>query len=150
MATNGNPPKITWGASFAKTLNFGYPLDTPVSWTEPSEDSIVKYLASGIVDSWIVRHEAYLEAQVRWVPTTNTTSPVTASGWDSTDGWMDFLEWARAGNAFRFYPDKDQGTYYAAQLVEPMSGGIALEKTDGTRKFALKLRTSDGSRFTGY
>jgi hypothetical protein len=145
----GTKPKITWGTSFASTITFGYPLDSAVSWTEPSEGSVIRRLTNGVMDAWIEGHEARLRAEVRWIPSTATTTPVAATGWDDVNGWCDFLEWAREGHIFRFYPNSSTGSYISSQLVGP-EDAPSLEDTDGTRKFTMELRSTDGSLYTGY
>jgi hypothetical protein len=139
-------PKINWGTSFANTLNFGYPLDGAISWPEPRLGSEFRQAPSGIEDAWIVGNDYYLEGAMRWIPTANTTDPL-ATGWDGATGVSAFLAWARAKNQFRFYPDKDSGSYILSYLVAPMGGKPELGR-DGTRTINLQIRSL--TEYTGY
>lgn len=140
-------PKITWGAAFANTLSFGYLLDAIIAGSEPRDGSESVQGVSGVEDSWSVGTDYLLEADARWIPQANTASPV-ATGWDGATGWRAFLESARDKNVFRFYPDKDGGTYLTCYLVEPMRGQGEPE-TDGTRKIRFRMRNAS-SAFDGY
>lgn len=139
--------KITWGAAFANTLNIAYPLDDWRSYSTFREGSEFAQSFSGIEDSWITGTDYVLEATVRWIPTSNTTTPL-ATGWDGATGFQSFLEWARQKNQFRYFPDTDAGTFYLSYLVEPLDGLHELEP-DGTRSVRLKIRNTSGS-FAGY
>lgn len=137
-------PKITWGSGYTKTLNIGYPVDNWSSYSQPREGSEWVYTLGGIEDSWVIDNDYFLECDVRWIPTSGS-SP---SGWWSTDGWDDFMQYVRAKNTFRWYPDKDSATYIESYLVEPLGGGPALEP-DGTKTIRLIMRNT-GSAYTGY
>jgi len=142
-------PKITWGTSFANTLNFGFPLDNPVAWNDPREGSEVLVMESGARDAWTLGTDEFLAGDVRWIPGQNTTDPV-ATGWDGSTGFKAFLAWARDMNKLRFYPDKNSGTYHTCYLVEPLKGEPPAEP-DGTRRIRLVI-VDDGTQgaFTGY
>lgn len=140
-------PKITWGTSFANTLSIGYPVDNWSSWSEPRQGSVWVQSMSGDEDSWIIGTDYYLQVDVRWIPTANTTSPV-ATGWDGTTGFRAFLEWAKAKNVFRWYPDKDSASYVASYLVDPMNGGPTVEP-DGTKRITLVIRNAT-TAYDGY
>ncbi len=141
-------PKITWGASFANTITFGYPLDSPVGYSEPREGHETLELDSGVFDAWVKGHRQLLAGDVRWIPGTVTTDPA-ATGWDGTTGWRAFLEWARGMNLFRFYPDATKGDYHSCYLIEPMSGQPEAEG-DGTRRLRLVIVDSTTNAFDGY
>ena len=147
----GEVPKFTWGAAYVNTLNVGWPLDSALAWSEPSPDSVWADIPSnGERDAWVPGTYDLLQAAFRWIPTANETVPVTITGWDGATGVREFLEWARAGNILRFYPDKDVGSYIECYLIEPLNGAPTLER-DGTRQLTLKLRASTlGTNFTGY
>lgn len=150
MADNLNKtPKITWGASFANTLNIGHPLDNPVAYPDTREGSEVVVTPAGGRDAWTTGTDEFLEADFRWIPGVDTTDPL-ATGWDGATGWAAFLDWVRDMNAFRFYPDKDGGTYYTCYLVEPLKGPPGSE-SDGTRRLHMKI-VDNGTQgaFTGY
>lgn len=130
------------------TLSFGYPLDSAVSYPEPREGSEWAQAPSGVEDAWDGGADELLEGDARWIPTVNTTDPV-ATGWDGAAGWAAFLTWARKKNALRLYPDRDSASFVDCYLVEPMQGAPSTED-DGSRALRLKLRSTDGSAFTGY
>lgn len=141
-------PKITWGASFANTLNIGYPLDTVKAGSDPRAGSAFDQSPSGVEDSWIVGTDYTLTGDVRWIPQANTSTPL-ATGWDTaTTGFRLFLEWARAKNVLRWYPDVAVNSYIACYLVDPMKGPPDSE-ADGTRKLTLVLRNATAA-FDGY
>lgn len=140
-------PKITWGTSFANTLGFLGPLDNAVAYGEPREGSECAQATSGAEDAWIVGTDQYLEGDVRWIPGATAGS---ITGWDGSTGWAAFLAWARAKNAFRFFPDATSGTYQSVYLVEPAKGAPTVEETDGTRRLRLKLRDAAQAAFEGY
>jgi len=139
--------RITWGASFANTLNIGYPLDDWRAYSTYREGSEFVQSYSGVRDSWVVGTDYILEGTVRWIPTSNTTTPL-ATGWDGITGWQSFLEWSRQMNEFRYYPDTNGSTFYTCYLMEPLSGEHDLEP-DGTRSIRLKIVNTSGS-FVGY
>ena len=72
----------------------------------------------------------------------------TQTGWDGVNGVRAFLEWARAKNTFRWYPNKDEATYITSYLVEPLDGAHTLEP-DGTRSIRIKIRNSTND-YSGY
>lgn len=130
--------KITWSTSYANTLNISYLLDNFVTYPEPREGSAFAQAASGVEDAWIVGTDYILEFDVRWIP---AASDALGTGWYAGGaGFSDFLTWARYKNSFRFYPDKNAGTYYDCYLVEPLNGAPTLEP-DGTRRVHMKIRT---------
>jgi hypothetical protein len=140
-------PKITWGTSFANTLNIGYPLDNWIVSSRAFQESTFVQIESGEEDAWIINTEYYLEADVRFIPTADTTSPL-ATGWDGTTGFNAFLMWARSKNEFRFYPDKDDTSYIESYLVEPTTETPSLNG-DGTRTVRLYIRNATTS-YDGY
>lgn len=147
MPLYGKRPKITWSASFANTLTIAWPLDDWRSYSQPREGSVFTQAVSGLEDAWVHGTDYYLSGVVRWIPTTDSTSPV-ATGWDGSTGWRAFLEWARQKNAFRFYPDATSGTYIDSYLVEPMSGDHGVE-ANGNRSIRIVIRNSTNS-YDGY
>lgn len=145
-------PKIVWTTN---TLEFGWPLDAAVSWSEPAEGSEFGVNpSSGEFDAWIVREEPRLAATVRWIPTANAfgwgTVPIT--GWDGATGFNEFLKWARlGGNTFAFHPDRDSPTSITSRLVQPLRGEPPMER-DGTRTFRMVIASVGVSptEYTGY
>ena len=140
-------PKITWGTSFANTLNVGYPLDNVSCGSDQREGSEVKQGASGIEDSWVIGIDYVLVGDIRWIPQVDTTTPL-ATGWDGTAKVREFLEWARQKNQFRFFPDATSGTYILSYLVEPMKGQPTPE-VDGTRRLTITIRNTS-TPYDGY
>lgn len=144
-------PKIEWNDGSAHTLHFGYPLDEALSWSEPRPGSERAMAPSGTRDAWITGFEPRLVGVVRWVPTSDGTTPAgdTITGWDGSEGWRAFLEFAREMNTFDFFPDKGQASSISSYLVEPQDGRPDPED-DGTRTFRIVLASEDGSEYTGY
>jgi hypothetical protein len=140
-------PKITWSGSYAATLNVGYPLDNWAAYSNAFEGSQFVQVESGTEDAWIINTEYVLEGDIRWIPTTNGVNP-TQTGWDGVNGVRAFLEYGRAKNTFRWYPNKDEGTYIESYLVEPLNGAHGLEP-DGTRTIRIKIRNST-TDYSGY
>jgi len=144
-------PKITWGASFANTLNIGYPLDNAVAYPVPCQGYAVVEAPSGARDSWVPGTRQRLAGDVRWIPAANVAAPL-ATGWDTAStGFAAFLTWARAQNPFRFFPDVGSGTYFTCYLIEPMEGEPPQEQ-DATRRLRLVIQTTEteSAVFTGY
>lgn len=139
--------KITWGAIFANSLIFGYPLDNPSAWNAPREGTEV-LVAPAVRDAWETGDDYHLAFDVRWIPGVDTFDPV-ATGWEGATGWSAFLKWARQMNPLRFYPDKDVGTYYTCYMVEPLRGEPQSEE-DGTRRLHMVLVNTAAAEFTGY
>lgn len=141
-------PSIAWESSFANTLNIGYLPDNPVSYSKPLEGSVQIRYNDGAADAWTVGTRYFLEFDLRWIPTLDTTNPV-ATGWDEADGVRLFLEWAKDMNEFRFIPDKDTpGTFILSRLISPINDAPSLE-ADGTRRLRLVIENTS-SPYTGY
>jgi len=147
----GDIPKIAWGTGYANTLYFGYPLDNAISWSDPRAGFEVAETAAGTEDAWDPGVWYLLTGDVRWIPTSDDTTPMgdSITGWDGATGWRAFLEWARPKQSFRFYPDKDVASYIDSYLVQPNSGAPSLEKADATRKFTLAIRNASND-YSGY
>lgn len=140
-------PKIEWDTG-PKTLAFpNLPLDNPRAWREPAPGSEWAEGPSGSVSAWVTGTWHLLEGIVRHIPTT-TTGGVT--GWDDTNGWLDFLEYAWAGNGFDFFPDATLGTSIPCVLVAPRSEFGALDDASIQRNLTIRLRSTDGTNFDGY
>lgn len=139
MSNQQKTPKITWGASYANTLTIAYVLDNWRAYSIAREGSEWVQAMSGVEDAWVIGEDYYLEADVRWIPSSNTISPV-ASGWNGIAGWSALLTWARQKNPIRWYSDKDSGSYITSYLVDTETiHGI---EPDGTRNFRMKIRNS--------
>lgn len=140
-------PKILWGAAFANTLSIGYRLDNVIAGPEPRAGSETAQAPSGVEDAWTIGTDYILEADIAFIPQTDTASPL-ATGWDGATGFAAFLSWARDKNLIRFYPDKDAGTFIDSYLVEPMAGQGQPE-TDATRRVRLRIRNAS-TPYDGY
>lgn len=141
-------PKITWGTSFANTLNIGYPLDNFASYSSAFDGSQFLQVESGTEDAWVINTNYILEGDIRWIPTDDLANP-TRTGWDGAAGCREFLEDARQKNQFRWFPDKDDGaSFVLSTLVEPINGIHDLEP-DGTRTIRIVIRNSS-TPYDGY
>lgn len=140
----GEIPKIVWGAN---TLNIGRQLDSVVVYSKPRLGSGRRIAKSGIVDVWDRGRDYCLEADVRWIPPANTTTPL-ATGWDGATGFNAFLVYAWGGSTVLFYPNKDAGTNITVYVDQPENDQPALE-ANGFRRVRLILR-SLSTAFTGY
>lgn len=125
-------PKILWGAAFANTLNIGYPLDNAIAGDTPRPGSETIQAPSGSEDAWTVGWDYVLQGDIRWIPQSNTSSPL-ATGWDGATGFRAFLQFARDKNLIRFYPDATLGTFIDSYFVAPMQDPPPSE-SDGTRR----------------
>lgn len=147
----GEKAKITWGTSFANTLEFGYPLDQASSYPQPRQGSEFGQSPGGEEDSWVVATDELLSFVARWIPAATGTTPegTTITGWDGATGFAAFLSWARAKNPFRFFPLRTSASYVTCYLMEPMQGGPQLDD-QGTRQLPMVIRSSSDAPFTGY
>ncbi|HYC32668.1 MAG TPA: hypothetical protein VEB59_10310, partial [Gemmatimonadales bacterium] len=94
----------------------------------------------------------FLRATVASIPGTDEVGSYgLRSGWDSADGWSDFLAYARQARPIRFVPDADAPSEYVPCLLvepwqEPPEPGWAVRRT-----ITLLLRATDPSiPFEGY
>lgn len=129
-------------------LFFGYPARNARSWPQPDAGSASMRYDSGLEDAWIIRNDQLLQLEVLSIPPVDgTTGYGTISGWDK---WRQFLEQARTGTPFTFYPNKDDvGSAVSAILVEPKSGAPAAG-WEQSRTLTLTLKRADGLRWAGY
>lgn len=142
-------PRILWGASFEHTLDFAYPLDEAVSWSEPRAAETVRF-PSGEVAAWLAATDHYLSGKARWIePVAGLALGPAATPWHGATGVGAWLAWAQGKRAFRWVPDRvaAPGAFVLARLHEPMRGGVEVE-ADQTRRLSLVLRSA--SEFTGY
>ena len=146
MSSNSNSiPQIRWGNGFLNTLVFGYPLDNIITYSTIDDGSQFALLQNGAEYGWVVNTSYILEADVRWIPYSNIDF---INGWNSFEGWREFLEYGRTKLPFRFYPNTDGATYITSYLVEPLNGTHGLE-IDGTRNIRLVIRNNT-TPYTGY
>lgn len=99
----------------ASQLRYGPTLDTLVDVTFPlGIDSVKTWRRAqpgsessrypGGVDTWVTGYDYVMQARLRWL-----TQPAWSAGGLGTQG---FLDWAGAGNAFRFIPDRSNPNFY--------------------------------------
>lgn len=138
--------RIDWGAGFTGSIEFGYPLDFAKGFEENREGSVTTQFVSGEEDAWIVGTDQVLDATVRWVPATSgslSSTGLPLSSWDGVgaeadNGWRAFLTSARRAEQFRFFPDRDSGTFILSTLVDADEPSI--EPADGTFTFTIRIR----------
>lgn len=137
------PARILWGATYQNALDLGYPLDGAIAGSTPREGSEWAQGNSGAEDAWITAHDQWLQGDVRWIPRDDTIIPEGRrhSGWNGTTGWRAFLEWARAKNVVRFYPDARNLVTLPRMSADGSGDGIA----DGWSKFLNPTATADFS-----
>jgi hypothetical protein len=109
-------------------------------------------MPSGLEDAWAPpdAYDGLLSGDVVGIPAVdgvNQWGPVT--GWNGPAGWRAFLEDARRGGVFQFYPDRDAPDFFLAHLVEPMRGAPT-EAPALTRGLPFVIRTADGTTPAGY
>ncbi|MFO0447871.1 MAG: hypothetical protein ACK52I_04125 [Pseudomonadota bacterium] len=136
----GRLGRITWGAAFANTFDPAYPLDEARAYSVDRDGSATITTLTGVADAWIVGVDHLLSGRLRWL---------TTAQYDGTTGVRAMLEWLRAQNVGRWYPDRVSApsTFIPVYLVassEPEA------EADFTRAIAITFRSSDGSPFTGY
>ena len=149
MSNFNKLPQITWGTSFANTLNIGYPIDKWNSYSTPRKGSKMVQSQSGIYDSWVLGVDYFLECELRWIPGANTTTPL-ATGWDGTTGVRAFLEWAQLSNQFRWIPDMNvSGTYITSYLIDPFDKTGCTLEGDGTRNLKITIMNTS-TDYSGY
>lgn len=144
---NSTIPKIVWTSGSTYTLNFGAFPDSPIAYSRPRDGSTFVQFTSGIEDSWILGTDFYLECDLRWIPTSNTTNPI-ATGWDGVSGVRAFLEFARQKNTFDWYPNASGSTKITSYLVDDGTTPPTLEE-NGFRKVHLVLRNTS-TDYAGY
>jgi hypothetical protein len=132
--------KFLWGAGLANTLTIGYRLDSVVSGSDCRDGSAWIQAPSGVEDAWITGTDYVISFELRWIPQVDLASPVY-TGWDGTTGVRAWLEWMRAKNLGRFYPDATAGTFIDSYLTDPMKG-LPTAEADGQRRLPITLRNS--------
>lgn len=145
-------PLILWGASLAKTLTVGWPLTEASSETELADGSIRQRGRVTELDVWVTGDHALLRVTVPDIPgQTQDATYGERTGWDDTDGWVDFLEWAREGRPFTWQPDADDaGSQISVELLEPWDQAPT-PGWAGRRTIQLTLRAVDPTeQFEGY
>lgn len=143
-------PKIAWGSSFANTWTWPSPGDNPRP--DKKVQGAHGESQSGVRTAWVTREDATLRITARFIPKA-TAGAVT--GFTASTGVLDALAWmwgnsgtATAQSQFRFYPDKDSGTYHTCVLVEEPEH----ERDIGGSHYTVRLhmRDTSGTAFTEY
>lgn len=141
-------PKIVWDVGFTKTLTIGF-FDNQRSWpVDAPGTERVNVLT--VMDAWTTGTHQLLAGTVRWIPTASETVPRVNTGWDAANGWAAFLFWARNGNAFRWFADKDGAGFVTSFLVQPIEQAEPQLESNGTRRLELVIRSTDGTAYAGY
>jgi hypothetical protein len=139
--------KIEWGASFANTWTFFGAPDNPLA--VPVGVGALHISDARNVDYWDVRDDGHFSCDAVAIPR-DTGGGVTGYSTAST-GVYQALKWMAKGNIFRFYPDKDVGTYYTMVLIgfDPKQH-ITRERGGARYRVHLPMMTTDGSQVTQY
>jgi hypothetical protein len=142
-------PKITWGAAFANTLTFGYPLIEPRAYSA-SRDGLDRVDGRDGGQDGFTNGERFLLEGTIDIPSVDwVTNYGPGAGWAGATGWRAFLEWAKCTNPFRFYPNAALGGNVLCYLVEPWDGAPE-PGWDFTRRIRLVLTPVTAAPFTGY
>ena len=124
------------------------------TYSEPARRSVVLELPSGIRDAWVPAHQQKWTGEIRGVPWEGFDATANVwYGWEGAGGWRAFLENARVGGQFSFFPDQDDdGTSYDCQLEAPIDITNGGPQPDWTmhRRFPLTFRTVDNTEILGY
>lgn len=153
-ASRSNAPAILWGPARATVLRFGFPALGANTYPLPGEASQRRTAKSGAEDGWSIGRDMRLEVTHTAIPGTTESDPYgygEATGWDSADGWQDFLAWCWAGNGLRWRPNVlVTGVDVDCRLVEPVKGWNPEIGFAGRRTVRLVLRRTDHQPFEGY
>lgn len=144
------PPKtakITWGASFANTwLFFGAP-DSPTPL--PIARGAVHESDAGNRDFWQQRDDRELVVEAVMIPKTITNSVTGYS--DATTGVQEALLWMQKQNPFRYFPDKDSGSFHTCYLIDfDPERDIRFEPGGNRRRVRLRMRDTTATAFLEY
>src|SRR5574342_988696 len=138
MSALNKAPLFKHQASFASTLNIGYPTDNTVCWPQERDGSEVAQAPSGVEDAWYVGTDHYMECDIRWVPELATTNPV-ADGFSVSGKWEAMLAWAKQRGLIRYQPDKNAaGTFVDGYLIDYS----VTPEADGSNRYHLKFRST--------
>jgi hypothetical protein len=145
-------PRIMWGSGFTTSASFAFPIDNAQSISEQRDGSEYVVAPSGNTDAWTTGRNFLLTGNWRWIPTTNSTSPLQ-TGWDGTTGVRAMLEYMQDQQPVRLYPDAKGSAFITCYLSSPMgpnsvAGAVSIE-ADGSRNLQMTLYSS-GSAFDGY
>lgn len=144
-ALRGKTPRITWGLSYANTLNFSQPLDEATSYSAPRTDIETSDAMSGAGDGWSYGFVGLLTGVVRRIPRLDIGS---VTGWEGATGWDAFLRAADDFGLLRFIPDVTvPGTYWTCYA---QSWELVGEEINRMRMVRLTLRRQDLGLFLGY
>ncbi len=139
--------KVTWGASFANTWLFFSAPDTPSPL--PIARGAVHESDAGNRDFWQQRDDRELVIDVVMIPKLITNSVTGFS--DATTGVQEALLWMQKQNIFRFYPDKDAGSFHSCYLIDfDPERDIRFEQGGARRRVRLRMRDTSATAFLEY
>lgn len=127
--------EIRWGTGYDNIISFASPamLDDTVTYRRPVPGSRRARNAAGVTDAWIRGRDFILSGTARHFK---------PSAWGGV-GLQDFLDWAGAGNAFRFVPDSRYPSFYVGDcyLDDPFDDPRPqIEQADGWQSINITIR----------
>lgn len=141
-------PALKWGPTYAKTLVVGFwPLQVD-TYPEPADGSSTVRGKVAVEDGWSTGFHRFLAVTIGSIPPeTETMELGPRTGWDTVDGWCDFLEWARAARPIRWVPNAAvPGTYVNCLLQAPWDEAPEPDWA-GRRRIRLVLRATDPATY---
>lgn len=143
-------PKIVWGDALGNTIIFPTIPDAPKDFRMREEGSELTRFPSGVVDAWNTGTIYVVKFTVRHIPLTDLTAfGYTATGWQESDGWAAFLDWAWDAGTFELYPDKDAATKKDCTIRAPRnSSEYGHESSTGLK--SLDFEAEATSAFNWY
>lgn len=130
---------LRWGPNFGATARLAYRFDSLITYPLPREGSKLSRSRGGAVEATLTGTDWILEADVKWVPDRDLTSPAQ-TGWQSGGGWQGIIAWAQNGGTVRLIPDTALPKIWIdAELVAPTTDPPSING-DATQSVHLKLR----------
>lgn len=151
-------PQFVWGAALDKTLELGRPFARAVTYPEVlGSREAVDRRTSAERDIAIQPVDFCIDLTVQAIPGTSLTTGsygVAVAGWDTADGWRDFLTWAvNPRHRFLFLADRTlPEAVWTVWMLKPRAGDDSpvADPFRFTRQISLTLVNADGVPFTGY
>jgi hypothetical protein len=151
-------PQFVWGAALDKTLEVGHPFDRATTYPDPAPGLSTmdrRVAAERDVSSRGV--DFLIDLTINAIPGVSLVSGrymVPVAGWDSADGWRDFLQWAmNPRHVFHLLPTRDLPlAFWRCRLRHPTRDDEqpVADPFRFTRQLSLTLVNADGVPFTGY